>query len=63
MQALVAQTQAAKQGTQQAQVQLDASTELLDKKGQEIFSLRVRFPAAQVTLLHACYQHVLLLHV
>ena len=43
MQALVAQTQAAKQDAQQTQVQLNASTEQLDKKVQEIFSLRVSF--------------------
>lgn len=43
MQALVAQTQAAKQDARQTQTQLDASTEQLDKKVHEIMSLRVRF--------------------
>lgn len=47
MQALVARTQAAKQDAQQTQVQLDASTELLDKKVQEVISLRVSFCAAR----------------
>ena len=41
MQALVAQTQAAKQDVQQIKVQLDASAELLDTKVQEITTLRV----------------------
>lgn len=66
MQALVARTQAAKQDAQQTQVQLDASTELLDKKVQEITNLRVSFCAARATLLHARHEHhpyVSLLHV
>ena len=57
MQALVAQTQAAKQDAQQTQAQLDACTERLDKKVQEIISLRVSCRAAFAMLIHACQQH------
>lgn len=41
MQALVAQTKAAKQGAKQTEVQLAASAEQLANKDQEIAALRV----------------------
>lgn len=43
MQALVAQTQAAKQDAQDTKVQLDASAEQLQRQVQEITSLSVSF--------------------
>lgn len=62
MQAIVAQTKAAKQDAKHTQAQLDASTEQLDKKGQEIMSLRVRsyhLSTAQPILLQFPYSRCL----